>query len=246
MKISVIVRVLNEAGALDVLLTQLGKQDYPDFEVIIVDNESDDDSVKIAKKHGSKIVTLARNDFSYPTASNLGAKTATGDLLVYVSAHAELVYDDWLSSGAKWFDDQEVVGVYGGQFAMRDSPLAEKIRYDLWKVLGLSSDKPSVKRKSGMGVMGATNCMMRASYFKDNPYDESFGAGGEDEAWARSAIADNKKIIHEPKFTVRHSHRLGARQLISQHRYWGSLKKPAKFSRKRLQEYGRNDYSDSE
>lgn len=239
MKVSVIVRVLNEAQALDTLLTQLNLQKFDgELELIVIDNESNDASAEVAKKHGAHVKSIAREEFSYPKASNLGIHASTGDLIAMVSSHAEMISDHWIANGARWFDEPHIVGVYGPQMAMQDSPLAEKAYYGLSRSLGFGR-KAKAQRKAGMGVMGAGNCIVRGDYLRKNLYDEKYGAGGEDEAWGRRAIADGKTIIRDPDFIVRHGHRLSVLNLLKQHRYWFTLKRPARFSRSRLQKYGR-------
>ncbi len=234
MKVSVVIRVLNEEGPRSTLLKQLKQQEYDDqIEVIVVDNDSDDGSATVAKKLGAKVMSLKRDKFTYPRASNLGSTRATGDLLVFVSAHAEILHSSWIANGAKWFGDRGVACVYGPQTSMTDSPFAEKVYYGISRRVRLYR-KASPQSRAGMGVMGAGNCMMRTSYFQDHVYNESFAAGGEDQEWARVALEDGKKIIRDPDFVVRHAHRLGALNLIRQHFYWMSLSTPGRFSRQKL------------
>ena len=81
--ISIIIPALNEENYLPKLLDCIKKQTYTDYEVIVADAHSTDNTRKIAKKYGCKIVKggchpgIARND---------GAKIAKGDVLLFLDA----------------------------------------------------------------------------------------------------------------------------------------------------------------
>ncbi len=51
-------------------------------EVIVVDTGSTDDSIAVAEAAGARVVTLAKEDFTYSRARNLGAGHATGDWIL--------------------------------------------------------------------------------------------------------------------------------------------------------------------
>lgn len=85
--VSIVIRNKNESAALDNILTILNKVYSNDIsEIIVVDNNSSDDSIKIAEKHNCKVVTI--NDFSYGRATNLGIERATSNYILLLSSHA--------------------------------------------------------------------------------------------------------------------------------------------------------------
>ena len=53
-KVSIIIRTYNEAFWLKYLLPALNNQNYKNFEIIVVDNESSDESINILKYYGIK------------------------------------------------------------------------------------------------------------------------------------------------------------------------------------------------
>lgn len=229
---SIIIRVLDERENLGQLLDILDRQDNQNFETIVVDNESTDGTADLARSRGAKVISLPRKEFSYPYASNLGASTAHGEILVFLSAHSFPLSTNWLSAGLKHFDDPRVAGVYSRVLPHEDATLAEKlsqVSYYWTKILGVRR-----VRKSGTGVLGSTNCAIRRSLWEKHPFDEAYGLGGEDEAWAKWALAQGYRIICEPKFVVRHSHGLNFSAMRKQFSYWQSLNKPAPFDRKKL------------
>lgn len=89
MKISVIIPVYNEEKEILSCLESLGKQTFTDFEIIIVDDGSTDDTVKEIKnlqKIVQSIKLLQRRHEGPALARNLGALKAKGKVLVFVDA----------------------------------------------------------------------------------------------------------------------------------------------------------------
>ena len=58
--VSVLIRNRNEAQYLKYTLHLLSIQKYNHFEIIFIDNESDDNSIEIAKKYNCKILILIK------------------------------------------------------------------------------------------------------------------------------------------------------------------------------------------
>lgn len=62
---SIIIRTKNEAKRLPQVMTLLAQQTDQDFEVVVVDSGSTDDTVAIATHHGARIVHLAPEAFTH-------------------------------------------------------------------------------------------------------------------------------------------------------------------------------------
>lgn len=90
---SIIIPTLNEAKYLPHLLNDLSSQTFKDFEVIIVDGNSDDQTIAKAKAFKAKLPTLSI--LTSPkrhvcTQRNLGAKSAKADILIFSDADNRL------------------------------------------------------------------------------------------------------------------------------------------------------------
>jgi rhamnosyltransferase len=94
----VLIRVRNEERALRRLLDclRIQKLDRP-FEVVVIDNQSDDESAQLASSMGARVFTVPRSLFGYGRAINAGVQLCRGDLIVLLSAHSWPQGDDWLS-----------------------------------------------------------------------------------------------------------------------------------------------------
>ena len=90
MKVSVIIPVFNEEDVIIECLESLGKQTYKDFEVIVIDDESTDNTVQNIKKsftfYPLPFTLLHKKHLGPGAARNLGAKHAKGEILVFVDA----------------------------------------------------------------------------------------------------------------------------------------------------------------
>jgi prophage antirepressor-like protein len=67
-----------------------------EIEIILVDSGSTDNTVKIAEKEGVIIVSITPEEFSFGYALNIGCEKATGDILLFASAHVYPVYNNWI------------------------------------------------------------------------------------------------------------------------------------------------------
>jgi glycosyltransferase involved in cell wall biosynthesis len=90
---SIIIPTLNEDFYLPCLLIDLTNQTSKDFEVIVVDGHSDDQTVSKAKLFRSRLPTIKVVNSSKRNVShqrNLGSKKASGKYLLFVDADSRL------------------------------------------------------------------------------------------------------------------------------------------------------------
>ena len=87
MKISIIIPARNEAASLMNLLPMISN-DYPDAEIIIVDDGSDDGTKEIIKAHEVKLVS---NPYSMGNGASIkaGVREACGDIFVFMDADGQ-------------------------------------------------------------------------------------------------------------------------------------------------------------
>ena len=81
---SIVIRTLNEAVYLDDLLVMIAKQKTQGLthEVVLIDSGSSDGTVEIARRHGCRITTITKQEFSFGRSLNRGCDFAGGDILV--------------------------------------------------------------------------------------------------------------------------------------------------------------------
>ena len=93
-KVSIVVCSYNGAKTLDRCLESLKHIDYPDYEVILVDDGSKDHTQEIAARH-PWIVNVRQENSGLSVARNVGAQTATGEVLAYTDSDC-MADPEWL------------------------------------------------------------------------------------------------------------------------------------------------------
>jgi len=92
--ISVVIRTKNQSAALDFALKNLTERYCKSIsEIIVIDNESTDNSKEIVEKYGARFVTI--KNFSYGGSANLCAKEAKYPIVVIFSAHSYPISHDF-------------------------------------------------------------------------------------------------------------------------------------------------------
>jgi len=102
--LSIIIPTLNEEDYLPLLLTEIKKQDFEDYEIIVADANSLDDTVEIAESFGCKIAEGGLP----PKGRNEGAKIASGDLFLFIDADALVLPEGFLNKLIKEFKNRNL------------------------------------------------------------------------------------------------------------------------------------------
>lgn len=108
MRISVVIPTLNESSFIQNPILSLKAGSYRNYEVIVVDSMSQDDTAEKAKKLGAKVVLSKKRNVGYQT--NLGIMSSTGRIIVRTDADA-IFPKGTLADIAEAFEREEI-GVY--------------------------------------------------------------------------------------------------------------------------------------
>ncbi len=109
MKISVIIPARNEEDALAACIESVLQQDYEDYEMIVVNDGSTDQTAEIAARYPLTLVNFDHGH-SAAFARNAGAKKAKGDVLYFLDADVSLPNERFLSRLAEDYELGEAVG----------------------------------------------------------------------------------------------------------------------------------------
>lgn len=198
LKISLVIRCLNEGKHIGRLLKGIMAQTHKDVEIIVVDSGSRDDTLAIAQQYPTKIIHIKPEDFSFGYALNVGCAAATGDILLFASAHVYPVYKDWLSLILQPFENEEVGLVYGKQQG------DDRTRYSEHRIFAKWFPDKSVSDQKHPFCNNA-NCAVRRSLWEARPYDETL-TGLEDLAWAKTLLEEGHKIAYQGDAAIVHVH----------------------------------------
>jgi 2-desacetyl-2-hydroxyethyl bacteriochlorophyllide A dehydrogenase len=210
-KASIIVRTYNEEEHIGNLLDSFKTQSYQDYEVIVVDSGSSDQTLNIVRDSQAKLIQIESRDFTFGYALNVGCGEAVGDYLVFVSAHVLPTNEYWLENLLKPFEDQKVAMVYGRQVGTSESKFSEKI--DFQRLFGSSPINSAVPSYYANNA----NSAIRRILWEEEKFDE-YLFGLEDIDWARNHDKKNFIVHYEPKAAVYHIHNEKWSQVFNRYR----------------------------
>jgi len=108
-KLSVIIPQYNEEKDIVECLKSLFNQSYKNFEIIVVDDGSTDNSLNLIKQFSKKVKILQQDHRGPGIARNLGANNSKGEILIFVDA--DMTFDvDYLKNLVKPIIENEITG----------------------------------------------------------------------------------------------------------------------------------------
>lgn len=199
MKISIIIRCYNEEKHIGKLLRGIEKQEFDDeYEVIVVDSGSTDKTTEIAESYNCKIIRITPEEFSFGYALNVGCEVASGEILLFASAHVYPVYNSWLEEMFKYFNDQDVAIVYGKQIGNEVTKYSEHQLFKKWF-------PAETDLNQAYPFCNNANCAIRRELWVTQKYDEHL-TGLEDLDWAKKILTKGFRIVYNAEATIVHVH----------------------------------------
>ncbi len=206
--VSVIICARNESVNLTEFLPSVLKQDYPDYEVIVVNDCSEDNSYDILggflKQYPHLRISNVNKDSKFTHnkrfAQFIGIKAAKNDLLLFTDADCQPESDKWLDTIVSQFEDHiNFVLGYGGYFK-RIGLLNRYIRYDSMTIamqyLGMA-----IRGVPYMGV-GRNLAYRRSLFFNKKGFgSHNHVISGDDDLFVNSNAGKNDTTIEFRKET---------------------------------------------
>ena len=125
-KVSIIIRTKNEERWIGHCLKRIHSQTYKNYEIILVDSLSTDNTVNKAKKNKIDVL-IEIKEYKPGYAINEGIRSSSGELIVILSAHCLPINDYWLKDLVQAINsDEKLAGVYGKQVPMDFSSADDK------------------------------------------------------------------------------------------------------------------------
>ncbi len=200
MLVSVVIRTLNEARHLGDLLTMIGRQATPGFEVecVLIDSGSTDGTVEIARAHGCRITHIDKSEFSFGRSLNRGCAFARGEILALVSGHCVPVDTHWLRRLCQPLIDGQVSYSYGRQIGDDSSNYSER------RIFAKYFPPTSAMPQEGFFCNNANSALLRGVW-EANPFDEQL-TGLEDMDLAKRLHGQGHRIGYVAEAPVFHHH----------------------------------------
>ena len=185
MRVSVVIPTCNRADFVREAIASVLRQDYPDVEIIVVDDGSDDGTAAVVSGFGPAVQYLWQENRGVSAARNRGVAASTGELIAFLDSD-----DLWLP---------RKVSVQVAHFAAH--PEAQACHADeVWMRRGVRVNERRIHRKQGgwQFLAALQRClispsailMRRSLWDRLGGFDESLPACEDYDLWLRlTAIA---------------------------------------------------------
>lgn len=121
-RVSVVVCTYNGGRTLDECVRSLIAMDYPDYEVIVVDDGSTDETGEVLERY-PEVRAIHQPHLGLSAARNLGLKVATGSIIAYTDSDCVAV-PDWLTHLVHQLNSSGAAAVGGPNLTPEDGWLA--------------------------------------------------------------------------------------------------------------------------
>lgn len=212
--ISVIICAKNESKNLKSFLPSIINQNYPNFEIVLINDASNDDTLKIMNHFASannsiKIVDV-KSDKAFlgkkKQALTQGIKASTFDHLLFTDADCEAVSPQWISQMTAKFDTNKTIILgYGGYFKIKNSFINKIIRYETL----LTAIQYFSYAKIGFPYMGVGRNLAyhKAEFFKTKGFIKHLDIGsGDDDLFINEAATNSNTAICFSLNSITRSH----------------------------------------
>jgi len=239
---SILIVTYNSAGSIEICVRALVHD--PNWEIIIIDNASQDQTVQLIKKHQPR-VRLVQNSSNagFAAAVNQGVRTAQGDILLVLNPDC-VAREGTLDRLAEIFIDPKVMTVGGlligpdGQpqkgFVLRRFPTLARMLSEIFLLNRVWPSNPWNRRYRCLELdyakgqeadqpAGACLAFRREVWQRVGGFDESFfPVWFEDVDFCRRIRDAGMKILYSPKVLFTHvgAHSVGLLPYVERQLYW--------------------------
>lgn len=201
--VSVIIAARNESDNLFRNLPLILDQDYPEFEVIVINHQSIDDSSYILDAYRQqyknlKVITVERNRhlaYGKKLPLTIGIKGAKYERMIFTDADCKPGSNQWLKKMAGSFNDQKQIVLGYGPYQIERGILNMAIRFDTtWIALNYFSFA-----KAGIPYMGIGRNLAytKTAFNEANGFKSHYSlASGDDDLFIQEAAKNKNYTIN--------------------------------------------------
>jgi glycosyltransferase involved in cell wall biosynthesis len=207
-RVSVVIPAHNAEATLAECLTRLCNSTFGEFEILLVDDGSSDQTRAIAANFPLRIVPTGGR-LGPARARNIGAREAAGDILVFLDADA-MVQPETLTRIVERFEQGDVDGLVGVQAAgmrYRNLPSQYKNLWMRWTYARQTGDVPLFYTTAA--------AIGRETFLASGGFDESYVTPSlEDTAFGQKLARQGVRVRIEPRVEVEHVKRYSLAGLL--------------------------------
>ena len=131
MKISIITATSNSQNFIGSNINSINDQTYKNYEHIIIDNNSQDNTLEIIKNNGKNVKIISEKDNGIYDAFNKGIDLSTGEIISIINSDDYFADKKVLEEVSKVFNNYDVDIVYGDLKYVKRGNINKNVRY--WK-----------------------------------------------------------------------------------------------------------------
>ncbi|MDO8673346.1 MAG: glycosyltransferase family 2 protein [Dehalococcoidia bacterium] len=165
--VTIVIPAFNEGRLLAKTLDSMLDQSYKDFELIVVDNNSTDDTAEVARSFGAIVITETRQGVSH--ARQRGFTEAKGTVIATTDADT-IVPPGWLARIAHEFKKDDGLVAFGGLFTLYSGPMTARLAI---AYLSLPAWKVERFFYHGWSIPGANLAVRSSSFHKIGGFNTS-------------------------------------------------------------------------
>lgn len=202
--ISIVIPLYNKDFIIKETLKSVLSQTYTDYEVIIVNDGSTDDSLKIASSfNDSRIKIFNQENKGVSCARNLGIKNATGELISFLDAD-DYWHPNHLKEITKLYKDYPNCGMYCSRYSIQFTKKKKiKTHYNdevSNTFRGVLIDYFKASMKYRVGLTSAVSVRKRILIQDNLEFNENINNGEDTELFTKIAIKNTVAVTN--KYTV--------------------------------------------
>ena len=215
--LSVVVLTYNSAATIETCLDSLVSQELTDFETIVVDDESTDDTLARVARYSTRLrlKVVPNGSHNIPHGRNIGLGRSESDVVAFLDSD-DSATTGWTLAIAKTFADRPELALIAG-------PLIAANRTRIAHAIGLNDSTIADLVARGVMRFPAGNCALNRVLLPNLTFDEDFPAAEDLELVARvqrqhpTAYIREMKIYHTSRDTFaqygKQMHRYGLMKL---------------------------------
>lgn len=202
--VSIIILTRNAGTGFETVMNGVFAQIYKSFETIIIDSGSTDNTLKIARKYPVRIIKIKPSEFGHGRTRSLGAKMASGKIVVYLTQDAIPMDKFWLKELLNPLKKDSVAAVYGKQVPRKNENILDKLFFlSLYGTKKIAWTAGSYT--PGDNIFSDANSAIKKELLIKNPYKDDIIVS-EDYEWAHRIMNQGYEVVYQPKAKVIHSH----------------------------------------
>lgn len=212
MTFSILIPTYNGEPNIRQLFDSLCAQDVHPNEIVVIDSSSKDRTLELVRNFEERfdltVKTIPGSQFNHGGTRNLAARSATGEILVFMSQDIILQGSGCLSALLEKFRDASVASVYGKQVPY---PYHHPVnRFQRHYNYGEKEIVKGSENASEFGIKAYFNSNSFSSYRKD-VFDacggfDSNAIFGEDTVFTKKLLESGYRVVYTPDAVVMHSH----------------------------------------